>query len=202
MRSTAVLLSLLVSTPAWAGDVARLTSETWSRVPGGKEVDAVYGDYVLRNDKVVAVIADAVLGRHANMSVRNVQGAVIDFALLSTNNDQLSAFRPHGEPWPSTPNATRIEVVKASGPEVVLRAAFERDSVEQVTEYALRDGDAFLRVTTRTRNPGSKAASIRLADKMRCDQTFAQTAAGGFPAITFYDKWFRAAYAVVRPEGL
>src|SRR5262245_61432107 len=113
---------LAAALPARAGDAFRLDASTWKHVPGGKEVDAIYGDYLLKNDKVVAVIGDAVPGRNANLSIKAVQGAVIDFALLETNNDQLSAFLPHGDRNSGVPQATKIEIVKASGPEVVLRA--------------------------------------------------------------------------------
>jgi hypothetical protein len=202
MRSGLILLLLAV--PALAGEIVRLTPETWRHVPGGKEVDAIFGDWLLKNDRVVAVVGDAVPGRHAHLSAKNVQGAVIDFALLSTSNDQLTAFKPHGDWAEIRPAAEKIEVVRADGPEVVLRAtkpATEKDPVESVTEYSLRDGESFLRVTTRHRNGSDRAAKVRLSDKIRCDQTFAQTPAGAVALAAFYDKWFGAAYGVLRPEG-
>ncbi len=68
-----IALALLVS-PATADEILRLSPQKWKRVPGGKEVDAIYGDYLLSNDKVVAIVADTVPGRNANMSCRSVQG--------------------------------------------------------------------------------------------------------------------------------
>lgn len=188
---------------ALQSEIVRLSPETWDRVPGGKEVDAIYGDWLLRNDKVVAVIADAKPDRHANMSIKHVQGAVIDFALRSTSNDQLSAFLPHRDGNANVVQAHRIEVVKASGPAVVLRAvreATEKDPVEAITDYELRDGEDFLRVTTRFRNTSDEPVKRRLSDKMRCDQTFTQTPAGWGHSVTFHDRWFGAAYGVVRPS--
>jgi hypothetical protein len=205
---TLVALALIV-TPAFAGEIVRLGPDNWKLAPGGKEVDAIYGDYLLRNDKVAAVIADVVPGRNANLSCKSVQGAVLDFTLLETDNDQLSVFYPHGDRGTldrgnPVPPATKAEIVAASGPEVVLRVtrpATEAEPVEAVTEYALRDGETALRVTTRYRNTGGRPATLRVSDKMRCDQTFAQTPEGAFDFVTFYDKWFGAAYAVVRPSG-
>ena len=90
-------LSLCVA-PARAADLVVLTPQTWDEfVPQGKEVDAIYGDIVLRNDKIVAVIADPVKGRNANMTVTNVGGCVIDLTLRAEMNDQLSAFYPLGK---------------------------------------------------------------------------------------------------------
>lgn len=200
---TILALALIVS-PALAGEAAKLTPENWKLVPGGKEVDAIYGDYVLRNDKVVAVIGDAVAGRNANLACRAVQGAVLDFTLLESNNDQLTAFLPHGDRNSYVAQALKAEIVTASGPEVVLRFTrppTEKDPVEAVTEYSLRDGDTSLKVTTRYRNTAAGPVRFRASDKMRADQTFAQSPAGALDFVTFYDKWFGAAYAVVRTDG-
>ena len=70
------------ATASHAVEVLRLSEANWDNaVPEGKEVDCIYGDWVLRNDRIVVVIADAVPTRHANMTVRNVGGAVIDLTL-------------------------------------------------------------------------------------------------------------------------
>lgn len=202
MRTLAAL-ALIVS-PAFAGEIVRLGPDTWKLAPAGKEVDAIYGDYLLRNDRVVAVIGDTVPGRNANMTCKSVQGAVIDFTLLETNNDQLSVFYPHGDRNNNIPQAMKAEVLAASGPEVtlrVIRPATATEPVEAVTEYSLKDGDTALRITTRYRNTGSAPAKLAASDKIRCDQTFSQTPAGLHDFLVFYDKWFGAAYAVVRQGG-
>lgn len=195
---------LLLCLALAGGEIVRLAPETWDRVPGGKEVDAVYGDWVLRNDKVVAVVAGAEPNRHAHLSLKHVQGALIDFALRSTSNDQLTAFLPHRDGSANVVQAHRIEVVKGSGPELVLRAvreATEKDPIEATTDYVLRDGEAVLRVTTRYRNTAERPFTARLSDKMRCDQTFAQTPAGAHDLLVFHDRWFGAAYGVLRLAG-
>src|SRR5262245_14258297 len=81
-----------------AAEVAILSESTWDEfAPGGKEVDAIYGDIVLRNDKLVAVIAAPVDGRNANMTIKNVGGCLIDFTTRAKENDQLGAFYPLGK---------------------------------------------------------------------------------------------------------
>ena len=80
----AVLVSMAVclaagGSTAIATEVLRLEESNWNdTVPRGKEVDAIYGDWVLRNQRVIAVIGAAVPGRNANMTVRNTGGSVID----------------------------------------------------------------------------------------------------------------------------
>src|SRR5688500_11508444 len=51
-------------------EVARLDKDNWRLVPGGKEVDAIYGDLLLRNDKVVAVIASDLPNRQLNLRIK------------------------------------------------------------------------------------------------------------------------------------
>jgi hypothetical protein len=80
---------------AQAAQVVRLDKDNWHLVPGGKEVDAIYGDLVMRNDKVVAVIGSALPTRQLNLRVKQAQGCVLDLALLSSNNDQLTTYQPH-----------------------------------------------------------------------------------------------------------
>ncbi|NBP80435.1 hypothetical protein EBU58_06895, partial [bacterium] len=59
--------------------------------PVGKEADWILGDHLLRNDRIVAVIAKPVATRNANMTVKNVGGCVIDLTHVEAQNDQLSA---------------------------------------------------------------------------------------------------------------
>ena len=178
-------------------------------LPGGKEVDAIDGDYLLRSDKIVATIGGTAAFRDANVNTQCVQGAVLDLVrrdLPGANNDLLSAFYPHGH-FLDAPAATRAEIVKASGPEVVIR--FHRsakegpqgDPVDVMTEYALRDGEPFLRIKTTYRNPSSKVANAAIYDKIRADTLFRIPPAGTSDSLIYYEPWNRAAYGVVRAGG-
>ena len=64
------LLVSLVTVSASAVEVAQLAADNWDELaPAGKEVDCIYGDYVLRNDKIVVVIAEPLPTRNANLTV-------------------------------------------------------------------------------------------------------------------------------------
>ena len=92
-----IFLGLMAELPAPlpAAELARLTADNWDTyAPAGKEVDAIYGDFVLRNEHVVVVVANPIEGRAANMTVRQVGGAIIDLTERNAPNDQLSAFYP------------------------------------------------------------------------------------------------------------
>ncbi len=220
-RAVLGLAAALALSPAvaHAGQVVRLDKDNWSLVPGGKEVDAIYGDFLLKNDKVVAVIGSANPNRHANLTTTNVQGAVIDFALLSTNNDQLTAFQPHafagvapkagegpkdGAYNNPGPAADRIDVVKADGNEVVLRATrrpTDAYPVEVVTEYTLKDGDQHIGVVTKRKNVGDKPVTVRLTDRLKHEKPAVLPAPGEHFVVTSYDRYFGGAYGLVRTDG-
>ncbi|MFN0021496.1 MAG: hypothetical protein ACKVP0_24865 [Pirellulaceae bacterium] len=94
LASAFVLTTFIASfSPLGAAEIAILTEKNWDEfVPKGKEVDCIYGDYVLRNDKIVAVIAQPLATRNANMTVRGVGGMIIDLTQRQAQNDQLSAY--------------------------------------------------------------------------------------------------------------
>src|SRR5215213_6539831 len=105
----AILFVCFVPAASPGAEAARLDKDNWRLVPGGKEVDAIYGDLVMRNDKVVAVIASALPNRQLNLRHPQAQGCVADFALLEPahdhdqdhdrdhhhGNDQLTIYHPH-----------------------------------------------------------------------------------------------------------
>ena len=65
--------------------MAHLSEATWDEfVPNGKEVDSIYRDFVLRNKHLVA---DPIPGRNTNMSVWEVEGAVIDLTEHDPQSD-------------------------------------------------------------------------------------------------------------------
>ena len=81
--------------------VEELTESNWDKlIPHGKEVDAIYGDIVMQNAFLRAVIAKPVNTRNANMTVRNVGGCLIDLTTLKHQSDQLSAFYPARRVYP------------------------------------------------------------------------------------------------------
>ena len=89
------LVAAWLAVPTTAAEFAVLTEKTWDAfVPKGKEVDAIYGDYVVRNGRWIATIAQGQPWRNANMTVRQVGGCVIDLTVASPQSDQLSAYYP------------------------------------------------------------------------------------------------------------
>lgn len=192
-------------------EVARLTSENWKEfAPVGKEVDAIAGDIVLRNAYLVAVIAQPLPTRHANMTVRQVSGSLIDFTTRVDPSDQLSAFYPGQRQF-------AFREWKVMGPQ---RAALDLESQTQTTArtvavelqapggegqpaitvtYQLEDAEPFLTVSTKFTNTGDKPLVVPLIDDLRIDsgkELIAKSPNGKSTLFFAHDRFWNQAYAI------
>lgn len=199
----AVALSLLAAC-APAAELVRLTPETWDEyAPQGKEVDCIYGDYVMRNDRITAVIARPVAGRNANMTVQNVRGAVIDLTLRDAANDQLSAFYPEAARFPlSWKDGAEESFTARKGERVSLTLGAEAsaDQPAVTVVYELSDGAAALVVTTTYENPHDQPVEVELRDALRADRSFTLNSDPTRHLLWAYDEWWNQAYGVLAEE--
>ncbi|WP_203328883.1 CehA/McbA family metallohydrolase [Candidatus Laterigemmans baculatus] len=202
-----------------AAELETLTPETWEEyAPQGKEVDCIYGDYVLRNDLITAVIAQPVATRNANMTVRNVGGAVIDLTSRDRPNDQLSAFYPgaaefplkllgcgaNGEPTLSGEAAAEPAAHCAARGQTVyleVHAPAEEGRPAVKTRYELSDGSPWLVVRTTYFNSHTQPLEVTLQDSLRADRGFELGEDDPLNLFWAYDPWWNQAYGVVADEA-
>ena len=103
---TLVVLGLLATHSVIAGPEAfEIGPDNLTDLPGGKEADGILGDFVLRNNRVEAVISANKHLRRANMSTfyganGMTPGNLYDLTLRGENNDQLVIFTPSGQQGP------------------------------------------------------------------------------------------------------
>ncbi len=161
-------------------EIVRLSEATWDMfAPRGKEVDAIDGDYVLRNGYLTAVIADPLETRHANMTVRDVGGCLIDLTTRVDPSDQLSTFYPGARRF-----AYRRAIVRGDSTEVDLsKTPIVRTSVGEITVFAepgegrprvevtykLEKDSPWLTVVSKFTNTGEKPLQVPLTDDFRLD---------------------------------
>jgi hypothetical protein len=203
------LTSLTVA--ARAADLVALAPQTWDRyIPQGKEVDGIFGDFVLCNDQLVCVIANPRRGRNANMTVREVGGCLIDLTRRDHQSDQLSAFYPGAQTRqlrfagieveaPKIYEAAELDRVFVQARRITLRlVAVPLEKAPDVElAYALEDGWPYVQVTTTFTNRGVTPLDAELLDAVRADHSFElrpEVPAGLFWA---YDNHFGQAYGVV-----
>jgi hypothetical protein len=194
---------LVSATPAFSAEVVQLDPQNWDAyAPAGKEVDSIYGDYVLRSDRIIAVIGEPVDGRKANMTVKNVGGAVIDLTRRDVQSDQLSCYYPHNgtykltgpvewpKQWKQSANAARLAFEVDSTPPSA------DESMETIIGYELVDGQDHLSVKTLLINRGNSEQVVKLVDGIRADGEFEFGHDSASNLVWCYDRYWRGAYGL------
>ena len=192
-------------------EIAVLSESTWDQfVPQGKEVDAIYGDIVLRNSHLTAVVAQPIATRHANMTVREVAGCIIDLTTLKSASDQLAAFYPGKRAFPYRSVTARgsdgNEVAIEGGPiksntaaGVAVKSEGTDDRPEAVVLYQLGTSDRFITVTTTFTNRSQKPQTVILEDELRADggkEEMVRTPNGTVDRLWLDDKFWGQAYGL------
>jgi hypothetical protein len=198
-RFSFLYVLLITAMQSTAAERITLRADNWdSLVPQGKEVDCIYGDVVLQNDVLVAIIGRPVATRNANMTVRNVGGAVIDLTRKSAPNDQLSAFFPGGGQFVFSAVDQEIDTAESAS-EVSFRCR-SGDATEQPTLdviYRLTDGEPWLYVETVYTNPHAQAVTFELRDAVRADRSFQFSFDAAAQLFMAEDDWWHQSYALV-----
>ena len=204
------LAALGAAAPAAAASLTLLTKTNWDALaPKGKEADAIYGDFVLRNDRVTAVVAFPGRRRHANFATPSVGGALIDLEARDAPSDQLTALYPGGGGWtfefawaaagaspgalgPQRPlDAVRRGGLAGGAVALAFVARPEGHAPEVTVVYTLGEGEPYVEVEP----------VDRLRIDTNVDPAAIDRAADGPSGLYWaYDRWFGQAYGVV-PEG-
>ncbi len=133
-------------------------------LPKGKEADGLPNDFILRNNKIHALVSGAQPFRRANMTTdytRVLQGSLYDLDLRGEDNDQLTAFRPGDEggylSWVKI-----ADDGSETGPAVVeaVRTAAKGDGLYTRHEYRLEHDWQYLLVSSTYRNESREAKTI------------------------------------------
>lgn len=158
MKPTTLALSLLslAAVPLPAAEVFEAALGRESELPQGKEADGIRGDFVLRSDKVEAVISQNAPNRRANMSTFYGEdgvtpGCLYDLTLRGAANDQLVIYGPCGHGHVSYVRALESKLPDAAAVESVTTAA-KNSGVYKRHEYRVKDGAQGVFITTTLRN--------------------------------------------------
>jgi hypothetical protein len=207
-------VNALTASPAPAAELAILTKSNWRQfAPRGKEVDAIYGDFILRNEHVIAVVAEAVPTRHANLTIDDAGGCLIDLTTRDRPNDQFGALFPahdrtlklvgarvDGKPAELDPAGKPL-----AGQSIELEfAAVAPENAQPAPDcrvvYRLADGDEGVAVTTHFKNAGDKPLTLPLVDAIRVDGDFKKSVDEVPSLFAAYDRHWKQAYALL-PEN-
>lgn len=162
-------------------EIAQLSAKNWDElVPAGKEVDAIYGDFVLKNNYLTAVVAQPASGRNANMTVRDVAGCLIDLTTTVNGSDQMSAFYPGAKRFAYRSFEVLDEKLGAvdfasqrfqsgNGGSLVVTSQGNKLLPTVRVSYSLGVNDRFLSVTSKFINETQEAMTVPLEDDLRLD---------------------------------
>ena len=139
-------------------------------LPGGKEADGIRGDFVLRNDKVEAVISQNAANRRANMSTFYgaegvTPGLLYDLTLRGGNNDQLVCYGPTGHGPVSYVKIVPTKEDGSAAVETVITAA-RNGGIFKRHEYRVRDGVQGVFITTVMRNETDTPQKVSAKDDL------------------------------------
>ncbi|MFA6543537.1 MAG: CehA/McbA family metallohydrolase [Limisphaerales bacterium] len=174
--SVAFALPLLAAPEAF-----EIGPDNKDQLPRGKEADGIIGDFVLRNDKVEAVISANLTLRRANMSTFYgangiTPGCLYDLTLRGAHNDQLTCFSPSGQQGPVS--WVRVAKDGRDGEAVVemVVTSANNGGLYKRHEYRLRDGWQGVFVVTTYRNDGREVRKGTVDDRWT---TFTSTGKDG-----------------------
>ncbi|MFM8471387.1 MAG: hypothetical protein ACKODH_15740 [Limisphaerales bacterium] len=179
--AAAFALPALVLPLCAAPEAFEIGPDNKDQLPGGKEADGIIGDFVLRNDKVEAVISANLPLRRANMSTfygtNGISpGCLYDLTLRGAHNDQLTCFSPSGQQGP----VSWVRVAKdGSDGEAVIETVVtspNNGGLYKRHEYRLRDGWQGIFVVTTYRNAGKDTRKGTVDDRW---VTFTSTGTAG-----------------------
>ena len=173
---SALLLSLLIASSVPAAEVFEAALGRETELPKGKEADGILGDFVLRSDKVEAVISQNSPNRKANMSTFYGEdgvtpGCLYDFTLRGANNDQLVIYAPCGHGPVSYVKRVETKEPGSAAVESVTTPA-KNGGVYKRHEYRVQDGVQGIFITTTLRNETDKPQkSFTKSDFTRFEST-------------------------------
>lgn len=138
----------------------------------GKEVDWIYGDYLMKNDEISVIIGAPLSTRDANMTVRNVGGSIVDLTLNNPSNDQLSVYTPAGGRY-SFHDPSQVETGREEDAvfwQCRSSKTNANDATTATVRYRLADGKPYVEVTVTIE--GDAAGKVAPFDSVRADGWF------------------------------
>lgn len=141
-----------------------------SQLPKGKEADGIIGDFILRNDRIEAVISHNANLRRANMSTFYgadgvTPGCLYDLTLRGVGNDQITIFAPSAQQ--GTVSYVRIvpDVPEGQAAVETVISAANNGGLYKRHEYRLHDHHQGLIIITHIRNESSEKKTIKTGDR-------------------------------------
>ncbi|MDB4786333.1 CehA/McbA family metallohydrolase [Planctomycetaceae bacterium] len=153
----------------------------------------------MKNDQISLVIAAPLATRDANMTIRNIGGAILDLTLNHPSNDQLSAYIPTAGRYQFR-DPTQVETGR-DGDAIFWQCRSSKspanDGSVATVRYQLADGDAFVEASIIIE--GDRTESFIPFDGVRADGWFKFDKTGSTAYCS--DEFFRQTIGFEIPSG-
>ena len=193
---SAIFASAFAAYTSDSTSAQQLTESNYDQlVPAGKEVDAIYGDFAIRNKAATAIVAFPAATRNANMTVRNIGGCLIDLAITSHESDQLSSFFPGRRKFVFTD-------AKIENQTITVTAAGTEKTPSCVVTYAFSSDLPVIEVTSTWTNTTKQDWTLSLEDDLRADggkEDMIKSPNGTHDLFYFHDIYWQQAYGFLAP---
>lgn len=166
----ALALFALSPMPAIAAEALEIGPGMEQDLPQGREADGIRGDFVLRNDKIVALISQNAPLRRANMSTYYgangvTPGCLYDLTFRGEQNDQITCFGPAGQRG----EVSWVRIVPQSDAqqaavETVVTAP-KNGGIYKRHEYRVREGDQGIWIISTLRNEAAEPQKVNTRDE-------------------------------------
>ncbi len=170
LRSVVPCAFLLASPVLAAPQALEISDQTVDQLPGGREADGIIGDFVLRNDRIEAVISGNLPNRKANMGTlweAPTPGCLYDLCPRGSHNDQLTYFGPGRQA--GALSSVRILKDGRDG-EAIIRAELTPaagNGLGKTHDYILREGWAHILIVSTCQNTTKQPRKVRVAGDLR-----------------------------------
>ena len=175
----------------------QLTESNYDQlVPVGKEVDAIYGDFAIRNKAATAIVAYPAATRNANMTVRNIGGCLIDLAASQHQSDQLSAFFPGRRKFVFTDAQLEDQTITVT-------SAGSDKSPGCTVNYRFASDLPVIEVSSTWTNTTKQNWTLSLEDDLRADggkEDMVKSPNGTHSLFYFHDIFWQQAYGIQAPD--
>ena len=174
MRSCFIAVALALGIDGFGGaaEVFEIGKGNISELPKGKEADGIVGDFVLRNDKVEALISGNLPLRRPNMSAfygdgNETPGCLYDLTLRGADNDQITIFSPCVQRGPVSyvriVDKKNLPQGMQAGVETVTTAA-KGGGLGKTHRYYTRNGLQGILIVSTFSNESSEEKKVSLTD--------------------------------------
>ncbi len=157
-----VVLAFALTSSSHHAEAIEIGKHNTHLLPAGKEADGIIGDFVLRNQRIHAVISGGLPNRRANMMHdrdSSIPGTVFDLDLVGAKNDQITSFRPGHQRG----QVSYVKILSASGNTAAIEAvttAAKGDGLYTRHLYTLESGWQHLEILSTFRNESSQTREI------------------------------------------